>query len=201
MSKLIQVEYGQCTYLEPNDLCFYIMEYYSHKGYQHGKENSLIFNFKKGVQDNGQIYKTQAINTISQLLSSLFKGNMLLTKDNYIFIPIPPSKIKSDRNYDDRLVKVLQNITDEVNICYCDILDRLTTITSLHNSNQNRHPSMHDFVFNCDNTDLFKNKTLILLDDVITSGSTFNAAKNILLKNIPNIKIIGLFIARSVSQP
>lgn len=68
----------------------------------------------------------------------------------------------------------------------------------LHTGAAPRKPSNHTLSFTCEDTSLFQGKTVILFDDVVTTGSTYKAAKNVLLANLDNIKIVGLFISRSI---
>ncbi|MCG8461465.1 MAG: hypothetical protein MI919_34720 [Holophagales bacterium] len=39
---------------------------------------------------------------------------------------------------------------------------------------------------------------MTLFDDVITTGSHFRAAKDLLLRSWPDLRIVGLFLARAV---
>lgn len=120
MVNLIKIEPGVCSHIDSSDICLYLKEYHAHKGYGHSNENSLIYNFKKPLTDKGQYYKVQAIGKIAEILCALFKNS-----SNYIFVPIPTSKSKSDPAHDSRLIQVLEMLKKEVNLSYYDVLVRI----------------------------------------------------------------------------
>ena len=69
-------------------------------------ENDLIMNFKKKMDRVGRPewkYKRADISKISDL----FIQNLPpIDKPNVIFVPVPPSRVKTDALYDDRVVQL-----------------------------------------------------------------------------------------------
>lgn len=43
-------------------------------------------------------------------------------------------------------------------------------------------------------------KSIIVFDDIITSGASFKAAQKIITKNFPSVPAIGLFVARTKNK-
>lgn len=190
----MKIEPGVCPYIDETDNCFYLMDYNSRMGYGHSKENQLIFNFKKPKTDNGYQYKLEAIAKIADILITGVFHNIDPSK--IIIIPIPPSKTKADPLYDDRMLQVLEIVKKELSIQYVDLLSRPTNIVPLHQNQTPRSLSSHTFNIANDNLSEFDDKQIIIIDDVITTGSTYKAAKNLISQNLNN-KIIGLFMARA----
>lgn len=194
MVNFFKIEPGVCRYIDSSDECYYLMEYHARKGYQYSNENGLIYNFKKPLDDKGQQYKVQAIGKVAEILCALFKSY-----SNYVFIPIPTSKSKTDSLHDSRLIQVLKIVEKEINLPYYDLLDRQVSAPPLHSGTVNRTPSNHKLSFNCEDTSVLQNKTIILFDDVVTTGSTYKAAKEMIMEKTSNIRIVGLFISRSIA--
>jgi predicted amidophosphoribosyltransferase len=192
--RFMKIEHGVCPHIDSADECYYLMDYHSKKGYAHSTTNNLILNFKKRIGENGQSYKIQAIGKFAEVLCKLFNE-----ASNLIFVPIPPSKTKDDPMYDNRLTQVLTIVKADIKLPYYEILERQTSILPLHENHGPRLLSTHKFKFNCEDMAVFRDKTIVIFDDVITTGSTYKAAKNILKEHFPNNKIVGLFLARAIS--
>lgn len=187
--------------LTTKDTCFFFGEYAGRQGFEHSEMNDLIQNFKKPLNRKDKPewkWKEWAISEITKLIVN---SNLWNEIKEYTWVPIPPSKIKSDPMYDDRLVKVLFNINKQgFQLDTREMLVALQNWNSAHESNGPR-PGVSDHVQNLkvdDNLLKPSPNTIILFDDVITTGSNFKAAKYLLNKKFPNINIIGLFIARSI---
>ena len=94
-------------HLGESDECYFFGEYTARGGFQFSPTNQLIFNLKKGVerQDKREwYYKEQAIRTVAEAFRQAIKSEAL---DRITFVPIPPSKAKTDMLYDDRMTRVL----------------------------------------------------------------------------------------------
>ena len=140
-------------------------------------------------------YKGMAINKIGNMFAQSlprfpFSGT--------IIVPIPPSKVKTDPLYDDRIIQVM-------NIFCRDHQDAdLREIISVQS---NKVPS-HEVRASPDgilpylsvNKALCKNQkpAIVLVDDVLTSGAHFKACQTLLRQEFPKSIIRGLFIARAV---
>ncbi len=89
------------VHLTKTDECFFLGEYTAYKGYQYSETNDLIFNFKKSVEHKGTSQWQYKINAI-QVVAAAFREGLNPEKLNLLtFIPIPPSKDKAHKLYDD----------------------------------------------------------------------------------------------------
>ena len=189
-------------YLTKNDECWYFGEYTASQGFLYSDMNQLIFNFKKNMSrksSNEWVYKENAIKEVGRMIASIIdpQSNMA----NTIFVPIPPSKIRTDSNYDDRLVRAL-NIAKEISnkdLHIHDCISQLQSTTPDHKSRGSRIcPDTRAKGYYLDLKQIPNNiLNVIIVDDVITTGSHFKGVEIALRKHLPNLKIRGLFIARA----
>src|SRR5690606_2175753 len=95
-------------FLGAEDRCFYFGEYSAREGYQAGATNQLILNFKKGVDRKGRPewkYKERSVTEAAAAFVGAIKAEYATQAT---FVPLPPSKEKTDAAYDDRLLRMLQ---------------------------------------------------------------------------------------------
>ncbi len=188
--------------LKPEDPCFFLGEYASRQGYQHSPMNQLIFNLKKSVDKIGQPdwrYKESAISEIVRLFTSTPSWQQLKL---YTWIPVPPSAIKNEPEYDDRLLKILakMNASNNNSLDIREILVQKNSRGPNHLTGNRR--TIKDHLSNWiidENLIQPAPKKILVFDDVITSGASFKAAQALLSEKFGSIPIIGLFIARATN--
>lgn len=188
-------------YLTENDVCLFFGEYTARRGFSHSETNQLISNLKKSVALRGQPqyrHKIKAINTIAQNLS------IITSPQNFTFVPIPSSKTKNDPLYDDRLIKILaQYKTLNQNVDFREVVLQTHTTRASHECADGERLTSAELeeIYTIDeNTVSGIRPTLIIFDDMITTGNHFKAMQTILARRFPNAQIIGLFISRRVSE-
>lgn len=142
-------------------------------------------------------YKEQAILKIAYWLISTASWEKLKTAT---WVPIPPSKTKSDPHYDDRLWRVLLKMKEnEPSLDIRELLLAKSSREAAHNPGAVR-PKVNDhinnFIFDASQSSP-KPRAIILFDDIITSGAHFKASQTIIQKELPEVPVIGLFIARN----
>lgn len=200
-------------HLDTSDLCYYTCEYIAGAGYKAGPGNNLISNLKKPESDKTKNpwaykYKTRAIQEVAQLLANSFAYSVA---SQYVFVPIPPSKIPDDIEYDDRLFIIL-------NLFAKHILDKHGTTIKVRKmvvQTQN-YEAAHKSVGERPKLEFYENiykvhemdgdalpEKIILFDDVLTTGAHFKAAKNVLQRYFLSkynhkVSIFGLFIAKTI---
>lgn len=197
--------------LNDNDSCYYLMEYYSDtvkllKSESQQKQRemtySLVHNLKKSPSlkyRNPSIYKYKErdINKVIKYFRSAIPVrhfSALVT-----FIPIPSSKMKSDKDYDDRMPRIVKGIAKGSEVDYRELIYRTESIESSHQTSVRLSPNEHmQYLAVSEDLSTPEPKTAFLFDDIITTGSTYIACKQLLLKHFPFLKIYGLFIARRV---
>jgi predicted amidophosphoribosyltransferase len=186
-------------YLEADDLCFYLGEYTTGKGFEHSDVNNWITNLKKcpTLRHQSQYYyKEKAIEIAGKALSGLN-----YQRSQCIWVPIPPSSTRSSPKYDDRLLQILLRTDLPPEHRVLDLLQLTESHDPWHLGRSNG--DYHTLVDHMSlvEQDISQPDFFIVLDDVITSGAHFKASKEILLSRHPTTRIIGLFLARSVQDP
>jgi predicted amidophosphoribosyltransferase len=187
-------------YLDEQDECYFAGEYTARKGYAHSATNQLIINFKKSVDKRGTSqweYKDRAILQAAQIFRTAIKANSDIT-----FVPIPPSKEKTDPLYDDRMLRLLQTICrgwEKIDIR--ELVIQWQSAEASHTTDC--RPSPDDLMMNYIIDEQLVTpppQTILVIDDVLTTGCHFKAMKQVLLNRFPNTAIIGMFIARRVPE-
>lgn len=182
------------TYLTEEDSCLYFMEYTAYAGPHHSLANNIIQNFKKPVDRKGKFeykFKEQAIQSVSQIMQEALE----VASSFATIVPIPPSRIKGDPLYDDRLMQCLLGACPR-----CDIRELIycqQNITAAHTSI--KRPTVAELVANfAIDEDLTHDlaRSIVLVDDILTTGAHFKAAKTVIQRDFPDTDVIGIFIAR-----
>lgn len=186
-------------YLEAEDECYYIGEYTARGGHACSETNQLIHNFKKGVERRGRpewAYKERAIGTIANMIRANIKNDAVLT-----FVPIPPSKAKDHELYDDRMSRVLAFASAGRPSNVRELIIQIRSVEATHVSNARPTPDEVLQNYQLDEALCLPEPQLIfLVDDVLTTGCHFKAAKRLLSARFPNVSIMGLFVARRVPK-
>ena len=118
---------------------------------------------------------------------------------NVTFVPIPPSKAKSDPLYDDRLVQILHNISPQSTLDVREIIVQKHSTEPVHSSEVRPRPEDIESNYELDAAATQPEPSVIVIfDDMLTTGAHFLAAKKVLSARFPSAKIIGLFIARRI---
>jgi hypothetical protein len=196
--KIDELLRAQHYYLDEHDECYYYMNYTARAGFTHSPANNLISNLKKSVDRKGKTeyqHKLRAIISVGKL----FSETLAIHQPGWTIVPIPPSKTKQNPLYDDRILQCLEQYRklSEGAGDIRELLETINDIDAVHTSDV--RPTVQDLYKNLSiNTKLTKNiqDIIVLVDDVITTGAHFKAAKQLLLETFPNAKVIGIFIAR-----
>ena len=101
------------SYLRESDHCFFIGEYTARAGFLFSATNNLILNFKKEMGRRGLPewpYKRKAILEAAVAVRTATEYLGWDTLRRLTFVPIPPSKVKGDHLYDDRLMQMLNEM-------------------------------------------------------------------------------------------
>lgn len=202
LQKIDQLLLSDHFYLTESDKCFFLAEYTSQKDFSFSETNQLIYNLKKSLDKKNTSewkYKLEAIETYGKLISKVFTNKNI---SKYVFVPIPPSKCRTDLLFDNRLVQILEfankqeSTLNQFNIKELISLKR-STIPSHRNKRGRPSPSELEELYDIDESKLYdKPKGFVIFDDVITTGSHFKAVQNMLNAVYPDIEIYGFFIAR-----
>jgi competence protein ComFC len=146
--------------------------------------------------------KYRGIKQIAEPLTELIKqriGDKIKIQDNLI-IPIPLSKKRfKERGFNqaELIAKYLTSDADGKNIgCLTNVLYKIKE-TSSQVSIKNREERLNNLrgSFGVKNPELIKNKNIILIDDVSTTGATIREARKV-LREAGAQKIIATVVAR-----
>ena len=107
--------------LSTNDICYY---YYDHTegGYSQSRANQLVFNLKKPLIRRGKSdwhYKIEAIEAFAENLASLLV-RVQRSPLSISLIAMPTSKNRQSDDYDDRIVQVVKQASDQTCIPWLD---------------------------------------------------------------------------------
>jgi hypothetical protein len=187
------------SYLDEHDTCFYAGEYTAGAGHAFSETNQLILNFKKGVDKRGTPqwpYKERAIQQAAQIFRAAIKADAEVT-----FVPVPPSKVKGDPMYDDRMLRLLQATCVGRHADIRELVIQRQSTEAAHQSATRPTPDELTALYSLDEALAEPAPTTIfVVDDVLTTGCHFKAVKTVLANRFPHARIIGLFIARRVPK-
>ena len=117
--------------------------------------------------------------------------------DCFTFVPIPPSKVKEGPDYDDRLVKILEEVRPHRQLDVRELILQRESTRAVHTTSDRITPTALCHLYYVDPS--LKNpppKSIAIFDDLLTTGAHFRAAKFHLRKIYAETRIIGIFLAR-----
>jgi hypothetical protein len=190
------------TFIEAEDECLYLGEYTARKGYQFSETNNLIFNLKKPMDRRGQPgwnYKRRAVEKAGRQMREALDALNPKWLSMATLVPMPPSKVKSDPMYDDRLMQMLRVLGTGLQLDIREMIAQRESTEAAHSTEARpRVDELRDnYVIDESLVDP-PPRVIGVIDDVLTTGSHFKAAQLLLRSRFPAIKIYGIFVARRV---
>jgi hypothetical protein len=202
LTRIDELTRGDHTFLEAEDECLFFGEYTARKGWSFSETNKLVLNFKKPVARRGRSewsYKIRAVHEVA----GAFSTNIGKAFSSITLVPVPPSKVKTDPEYDDRMMDMLralrppQGITPDVR----ELVIQTHSMAAAHESANRPPPGEWENVYAIDETLAQNEPTWIgIIDDLLVTGCRFRAMSNVLKRRFPAARITGLFIARRVPE-
>lgn len=202
LSKIDDLTRPDHTFIEVGDECLYLGEYTARKGYQFSDTNNLIFNLKKPMDRRGLPgwqYKRRAIEQAGRQLREALDALNPRWLSMSTLVPVPPSKIRTDPMYDDRMAQVLQVMARGMTLDVRELVVQRESTEAAHSVDTR---PMIDAL--CDNYVTDEGlvtpppRVIGVVDDVLTTGAHFKAVQRILRSRFPELKIYGIFVARRV---
>jgi len=157
--------------------------------------NDFIKNFQIPTALRGQprwYWKGQAITFAAYALSKLIPEEW---KRPSTFVPVPPSLIKSDPGHDERLLTVLSSIYPRLSDVRELVLLNENTVSKEKQISPTERADNYRINENCASPDPAH---IVIVDDVLTTGSHFKGVMRILQERYPGVGIVGLFLARAI---
>ena len=186
-------------HLSEDDLCYFLGEYTARAGFAYSETNNLILNFKKGMERRGRPewpYKERAIRRAGRAFRRALEPEDL---DLLTFVPMPPSKAKDDPLYDARITQMLTAIRRELQLDIRELVVQTESTEAAHKMEDRPGPDEIEAVYRIEEELTHPEpRVLAVVDDLLTTGAHFRAAKAILSARFPETPVIGLFVARRV---
>jgi hypothetical protein len=185
--------------LDITDECYFIGEYTARAGFDYSATNDLIQNLKKPMDRKDRPewkYKAWAIEQAAKQMRKALPSEVL---EYATFIPVPPSRIKTDDLYDDRVVQILQKLGDGVDVR--EAVTQTEDYDASHGMEVRLGPDELYQLYEIE-TELLEPTpmSLVVVDDVLTTGAHFKAMKRILNVAFPDVPVVGVFVARRVPE-
>jgi hypothetical protein len=202
LTRIDELTRGDHSYLADTDECLFFGDYTARKGFAHSPTNNLILNFKKPVKYKNTPswrYKNRAIAQVADA----FSKNLGSDLGKLTLVPVPPSKIKSDPEYDDRMMSMLALVKGPAGIRtdVRELIKQTKGMPAAHDSDNRPPPAEWESVYQIDESLIQPTPAWIgIIDDLLVTGSRFRAISNIFKERFPQSRITGLFIARRVPE-
>lgn len=207
LTKIDALTRGDHHLLREEDKVFFLGEYTARKGFSHSATNNLIINFKKPMDRKGSpqwAYKAVNISKAARALHNALSGSDL---SGMTFVPVPPSKAKSDPLYDDRMLSMLMQLSALVqssNGYELDVRELVTQDCSgpaAHDGEVRPSPAELAAGYSIEDHLLPGVKAkVVICDDVLTTGSHFRAMCDVLEPVLADRSFRGLFLARRAPE-
>lgn len=139
-------------------------------------------------------YKHAAISAAAKAFLAVLNKEAM---DQYTFVPIPPSKARNDPGYDDRMTQILRQIRPSQRLDVRELIIQETSTVASHVSAVRQSPDQIEALYRLDQELVPPNpRAFVVVDDMLTTGAHFKAAKSVLAQRFPGKAIFGLFVAR-----
>lgn len=176
--------------LTEHDLIYYFFERTS-SGFDGSPNNGKILNFKKDISKRDRYEWKFKIQAIQEFASDLIRE--INPTSQITIIPAPTSNPRGSENFDDRIDQVVNLVQSRNGLCKTEYaLDTSDTIQSSHMGGS------RDIAYIKEHTiwngfQVEPSSTVILIDDVLTTGAHFKAWKEIILERDPRVtNVIGV---------
>lgn len=196
-----EIERPDHFYLTTDHECVYFGEYTARKGWSHSSTNQIINNIKK--HQNTRLtpqwhYKLREIERVGRLIRRNLKADAL---GSITFVPAPPSKCRTDPDYDDRIAMIAREVGGNIDV-RC-LLETSQTREPAHHSDERPKPAALVAGMRFRSEQLAAKplgSQVIILDDVLVTGATFAACYQLIVEHQPDATVFGMFVARRVPE-
>ena len=192
---------GDHRYLRPTDVCHFLGAYTARKGFAYSATNRLILDFKTALAGAGRRqrgHKEAAIATAAAALRQALRPEAL---DRAVFVPVPPSRVKGEAGYDDRLVRMLRAVRPERPLDVRELIVQRRSTEPSHRRTERLRPAEIVELYGIDEAlEAPGARVVAVVDDLLTTGAHFRAAARALTQRYGDIRVVGLFLARRVLE-
>jgi hypothetical protein len=192
--KITDLERPDHYYLTPNDDCYFLGEYTAREDHSHSTTNQIIKNLKKkpSTRGTGQWWhKENDMRRVATIMRSALVQNII---PSLTFVPVPPSKLATDPEYDDRMLQISRQISPNGTR---ELLKATSSRETRHIGSNKRDPAELRATLAIDARYVSPTPShIILIDDVVTTGCSFMVCKRLLIDHFPDVRVSGMFVAR-----
>lgn len=182
-------------YLTPEHFCYFFGEYTSRGGYSHSSTNQIITNIKKKPSLQGTPQWQYKVRAMQQVAAAVRSAIDTAAYARVTLVPIPPSKLRTDPEYDARMAWIARAVSPQINVR--ELIEPVAARVPLHESDQRLHPDALMATLRLqESLSEPTPQEIILIDDVITTGCSFVACRALLQQRYPGVTISGIFAAR-----
>ena len=186
-------------HLAAGDHCLYLYEYTSGRDFSFSATNGLISNLKKKPSQStarGYSHKARAISECGAALGQSLNAGWLQFAT---LVPIPCSKTRDHADYDDRIERICRCIAPGLDVRNLIVQSQSTTASHEAGAGERITLDALQALYQVDEAlSAPPPKTIGIVDDVLTAGTHFRAAHNLLSARFPGVPIVGIFIARRI---
>ena len=203
-SRIDPLSFSDHYHLDHDDTCYYMGEYTARRGYAFSPTNRLINNLKKKpTAKSSELYwKEQAITIVGNALREVLNSEANRQKLRAAtLVPTPPSAIRGDPLYDDRMMRILRIVGYSFDLDIRELVKQHRSVPPVHETDD--RPSPTDLIENYYIEESLVEPTpnqVWIFDDLITAGSHYKAVQRVLRNRFPNLPTLGIFVARRVPE-
>ncbi|MFA5386344.1 MAG: ComF family protein [Candidatus Paceibacterota bacterium] len=154
------------------------------------------------LQNLIQSFKYKGIKSLSSVLTDLlirYLGylSLVIDRSSFVIVPVPLfSRREKERGFNQSKL-IAKNLAEKLNLEFCDALLRVKATKSQAQTRDSEERAKNvEGCFEIINPEFIKDRNIILIDDVFTSGATINEAVKILKQNNAK-KILALVTAKA----
>jgi hypothetical protein len=209
LQQIDELTRSQHFFLADDDRCFFLREYTAGVGYEHGETNNLISNLKKKVDRRGRpewVYKERAIQQAGQELRQVLLEDLRNHRDRLTIVPMPPSRIKTNPLYDDRMRRIVDVMTQGLGSDVRELVLQAKDMPAAHEAagagrSRPRPEDWYAVYYVDESVAAPTPQNIVVMDDVLTAGAHFVGIKRRLRERFPSVgEIVGCFYARRAVQ-
>jgi hypothetical protein len=186
-------------YLGNDDVCYYFGEYTARRGTALGIGNSVVHDLLE-LRDPAiakqDFRKDRALSRVAQWVGAAFDAESLKLAT---FVPLPQSGSGILTDNDDRIYRILLRSGQGLDIRRMLEIGKGGTTLDVGSVRSGPEVLYEHMQVVLKLTDP-RPRGIFLVDDVLTTGANFVAAKRRLAQVIPSVPVFGLFIARKTLE-
>lgn len=181
-------------HLTDADDCYFLWEWDA-APYAESATTDFIGNFQRDPKFRDSYWLWKFKNEAIRHAATAICKTVLPEWGTSIFVPVPPSKVKSDPRHDSRLIDTLGLASSVIRHSHELVLQ----VSNTESRQKNLHPQARaeNWTLNSESLATMP-EHFVVFDDLLTGGSHFAAMKIALARDFPGVPVSGLFLARRV---